>query len=153
MESENAKAADKKQESPVWGSKAETDRAFHESIELVLDFIAAGGKAEVIIATHNKDSIDIALEKMRHLRLIDGPYRQRVAFAQLLGLADSITFPLANLGVHVYKYVPYGTVSEAVPYLLRRAQENTSLLQSGRREEKEALAQEIMRRGRALFRQ
>ena len=55
------------------------------------------------------------------------PEDERVAFAQLLGMSDPITFNLAAHGYNVAKYVPYGPIREAIPYLIRRAQENTSV--------------------------
>ena len=73
------------------------------------------------------------------------PKDARIHFAQLLGMSDPITFNLAAHGYNVAKYVPYGPIREAIPYLIRRAQENTSVAGQSSRE-LELLNREHLRR-------
>eukprot|EP00953_Heterococcus_sp_UTEX-ZZ885_P004388 2877-Heterococcus_DN1.PRE.4 len=118
--------------------------------------------AEVMVATHNQASVEHTLRRMRELQLVsnnnstksDAPKQSDVSsnvsssgvsFGQLLGMSDHLTFPLGAHGYSVYKYLPYGKVSEVMPYLLRRAQENSSLLGVAVHE-RQLLAQEVKRR-------
>ena len=74
------------------------------------------------------------------------PSSNHVYFSQLYGMSDNITFNLAHAGFHVSKYLPYGPVEDVIPYLLRRAQENTSVAgQTGR--ELSLIKKEMKRRG------
>ena len=84
-----------------------------------------------MLATHNQHSIELAAARL----LADGSAvpRERIYFAQLLGMADHLTFTLAANGFKSYKYVPYGPVEEVLPYLIRRAQENSDALSGGAR--------------------
>lgn len=97
----------------------------------------------VVIASHNKGSILYAAEKMRLLAIPNG--FSNVAFAQLMGMQDSVTFSMAANGYNLYKYLPYGPVKKVIPYLLRRAQENSSVL-SGAKSDIDALTYEIRSR-------
>lgn len=76
---------------------------------------------EIMIATHNEQSVELALQTMRQHSL--SPTQTSVYFGQLLGMSDHISFALGQAGYQVYKYVPYGEVREVVPYLVRRAAE------------------------------
>jgi proline dehydrogenase len=81
--------------------------------------------------THNTQSSRLALELARSSGL--APKDPKVWFAQLLGMSDDLTFNIANSGYNAAKYVPYGPVDAVLPYLFRRARENTSIAgQSGR---------------------
>jgi proline dehydrogenase len=86
----------------------------------------------VVIGTHNDQSCIKATEKMASLGI--EPQDERVYFAQLLGMSDNISFILANAGYRVAKYVPYGPVQAVLPYLSRRAQENSSVKGQSSRE-------------------
>ena len=70
---------------------------------------------------------------------------QNVYFGQLLGMADHLTFTLGNGGYSSYKYLPYGPINEVMPYLIRRAQENSDIM-SGVTKERAMLWDELMRR-------
>ena len=81
--------------------------------------------------THNEDSSKLLTRLMEEQNIAKDD--KRVFFAQLLGMSDNISFKLADLGYNVAKYVPYGPVEKVLPYLFRRAEENTSIAgQSGR---------------------
>ena len=81
--------------------------------------------------THNENSSKLLVSLMEEQDIAKND--NRVFFAQLLGMSDNISFKLADLGYNVAKYVPYGPVEKVLPYLFRRAEENTSIAgQSGR---------------------
>src|SRR3989338_4705648 len=108
--------------SPILPDKQATDSSYTSLADLILRNHA---RATVMIATHNQHSIYLATELMRTYNIEPaGP----VYFAQLLGMSDILSFNLGAKGYHVYKYVPYGPVNEVIPYLLRRAQENSDML-------------------------
>ncbi|MDP2438277.1 MAG: proline dehydrogenase family protein [archaeon] len=108
--------------SPILPDKQATDASYNNLADLILRNHA---RATVMIATHNQHSIYLATELMRTYNIEPaGP----VYFAQLLGMSDILSFNLGAKGYHVYKYVPYGPVNEVIPYLLRRAQENSDML-------------------------
>jgi len=69
----------------------------------------------------------------------------KVSFAQLKGMADNVTFALAKAGLPVFKYIPFGPIPAVVPYLIRRAQEN-SAVSSGFLAERDAVLKELWRR-------
>jgi proline dehydrogenase len=95
--------------------------------------------------THNEESSLLLAEKMDE-RGIDRN-DEHIFFAQLYGMSDHISFNLSKAGYNVAKYVPYGPVKEVMPYLIRRAEENTSVKgQTGR--ELNLITREIKRRGR-----
>merc|ERR1719488_78560 len=91
------------------------------------------GGPEVLVASHNRGSIERTLQKMEEFK----SNKEHVYFGQLLGMADHLTFTLGQNGYKAYKYVPYGPIGEVVPYLIRRTQENSSILgSSGVQEER-----------------
>merc|ERR1712032_458952 len=97
------------------------------------------------IASHNAGSLLFAIRKMQELKL--HPKKSGVLFGQLLGMAEAASFSLAKQGYKVFKYMPYGPLDEVVPYLLRRTQENSTLLGSpGVKTETCMLAEEACRR-------
>jgi len=100
-------------------------------------------KANLLIASHNQSSIERTIELMKTNQIdrVDGG----VAFGQLLGMADYLSFSLGNSGYQAYKYLPYGPFYEVLPYLVRRAQENSGLL-SGGAYERDLMFTEIKRR-------
>ena len=119
----------------VCDSLDETSNQFNAAI----DSLSKADEASlVVIASHNTESVRVALNSENF---------EKFRFAQLLGMRDNLTFPLAQSNVPVYKYVPYGKVEEVVPYLLRRGQENSSLFGSPAvQEERQMLKTELIRR-------
>ncbi|XP_031711510.1 proline dehydrogenase 1, mitochondrial isoform X1 [Anarrhichthys ocellatus] len=119
-------------EDPINPDYEATNRMYHKCLEYVLEEIEHSGKANIMVATHNEDTVKITLEKMNEMGL--SPTENKVYFGQLLGMCDQISFPLGQAGYPVYKYVPYGPVNEVIPYLSRRAQENRGFMKGSQRE-------------------
>ncbi|MDA0729633.1 MAG: proline dehydrogenase family protein [Bacteroidetes bacterium] len=122
MEKERERAEKQGHPSPIQPDKASTDRDFDAAVAWVLDRLE---RVHLVAGSHNEAS-NLRLCELMAERGLD-PGDARVAFAQLLGMSDPITFNLAAHGYNVAKYVPYGPIREAIPYLIRRAQENTSV--------------------------
>lgn len=128
MEKERARAEEKGYESPIQASKLDSDRdydlALSYCVENINDFSLCAG-------THNENS-SLHLASLIAAKGIEKTDK-RLFFAQLLGMSDHISYNLANEGYNVAKYVPYGPIREVLPYLIRRAEENTSVSgQTGR---------------------
>ncbi|KAI9299517.1 hypothetical protein BJ944DRAFT_136631, partial [Cunninghamella echinulata] len=79
-----------------------------------------------MVASHNRDSIVQTVQAMEQYGV--SPKAGVVHFGQLFGMQDQISYTLGNHGYSIYKYLPYGMIDEVIPYLLRRAQENSSVL-------------------------
>lgn len=128
MEKERDRAEVLRYTSPIQPNKAASDQDFDRALKVCAENIDCMG---VCVGTHNEVSSLYMTELMaQHGITKDDP---RVYFAQLLGMSDHISFNLAAEGYNVAKYVPYGPIREVVPYLIRRAEENTSVAgQTGR---------------------
>ncbi|XP_031549212.1 proline dehydrogenase 1, mitochondrial-like [Actinia tenebrosa] len=144
MEQERLRAATLGYTDPIHSSYAATSDCFDKTMNSIIEQ-AAKGRANVMVASHNENSIRFAVQRMEELGL--DPDSKRVFFGQLLGMADQISFTLGNAGYSVYKYVPYGPVEDVLPYLSRRAMENRGLLK-GILKERAMLWEEFRRRGR-----
>ncbi|RYE19149.1 MAG: proline dehydrogenase [Sphingobacteriales bacterium] len=140
MEKERNRAAEKGYQSPIQPSKEATDKDYDAGVLFCLERL---DKLAVFIGTHNEHS---CLEAARYMESHNIPATHpHVYFSQLFGMSDNISFNLANSGYHVAKYLPYGPVKDVLPYLMRRAQENTSVAgQTGR--ELSLIDREIKRR-------
>jgi proline dehydrogenase len=128
MENERNRATEMNYPSPIQASKAATDKDFDEAVAFCITHI---DRIAVIIATHNEQSNLLAASLMikKELPL----YHQHIHFSQLYGMSDNITFNLAKAGCSVSKYLPFGPIKDVIPYLMRRAQENSSVAgQTGR---------------------
>uniref|UniRef100_A0A8D0A8X9 Proline dehydrogenase n=1 Tax=Sander lucioperca TaxID=283035 RepID=A0A8D0A8X9_SANLU len=130
-------------EDPINPDYEATNRMYHKCLEYVLEEIEHNRKANIMVATHNEDTVKFTLEKMNEMGLL--PTENKVYFGQLLGMCDQISFPLGQAGFPVYKYVPYGPVNEVIPYLSRRAQENRGFMKGSQRE-RSLLWRELKRR-------
>ncbi len=122
VEKEREMAKLRNVESPVFDTKEETDHSFDEAVDLCLRNQSV---VETCIATHNYKSTLLALDCIRKYNIVNA--KDKVKFSQLFGMCDGITFNLASAGYSVSKYLPYGEVQKAIPYLIRRADENTSI--------------------------
>jgi proline dehydrogenase len=140
MEKERAVALEKNKLSPIQISKEATDADYDEAVRFCMDHIHS---TAVIIASHNEQSNLLGAKLLDEMML---PHNHpHVHFSQLYGMSDTITFNLAKEGFNVSKYLPFGPIQDVVPYLMRRAQENTSVSgQTGR--ELMQLKRELARR-------
>ncbi len=128
MEKERNRALEKQYESPICKDKLTTDVNFNETLRYLLSNL---NEISVFIGTHNEESSYLAMDIMQQLSLDKND--NRIWFGQLYGMSDHISFNLAALGYNVAKYVPFGPVKDVMPYLIRRAEENTSVAgQTGR---------------------
>ncbi|XP_030005694.1 proline dehydrogenase 1, mitochondrial isoform X1 [Sphaeramia orbicularis] len=143
MYQERARAKEIGYEDPINPDYEATNKMYHKCLEYVLEEIDHSRKANVMVATHNEDTVKFTLEKMNEMGL--SPTENKVYFGQLLGMCDQISFPLGQAGFPVYKYVPYGPVNEVIPYLSRRAQENRGFMKGSQRE-RHLLSKELKRR-------
>ncbi|XP_023216638.1 hydroxyproline dehydrogenase-like [Centruroides sculpturatus] len=118
---------------PICDSYELTSKNYNNILSYLLQHISNfGPRCNIIIASHNEESIKFAIKKMNQLAI--DKQSGGVYFGQLYGMCDQITYPLASMGYLVYKSVPYGTVEEVLPYLARRATENRSVLLGARKE-------------------
>ncbi|XP_030598035.1 proline dehydrogenase 1, mitochondrial isoform X2 [Archocentrus centrarchus] len=143
MYQERARAKEIGYEDPINPDYEATNRMYHKCLEYVLEEIEHSRKANVMVATHNEDTVKFTLDKMNEMGL--SPTENKVFFGQLLGMCDQISFPLGQAGFPVYKYIPYGPVNEVIPYLSRRAQENRGFMKGSQRE-RSLLWKELKRR-------
>ncbi|MEL0456387.1 proline dehydrogenase family protein [Flavobacteriaceae bacterium SZ-1-7] len=128
MEKENDRAEDKGYVSPICTSKFATDENFNKAVRYMMDHL---DDMSLFAGTHNEDSCYLLMNLMAEKGLLNND--PRVWFGQLYGMSDHISFNLANKGYNVAKYVPFGPVKDVMPYLIRRAEENTSVAgQTGR---------------------
>jgi proline dehydrogenase len=140
MEKERDRAILRSYPSPIQPDKASTDKDFEAATEYCINNI---NEIAAIIATHNEQSNLFGIELLEKKELpLNHPH---VHFSQLFGMSDNITFNLAKNGCNVSKYLPFGPIREVIPYLMRRAQENSSINgQTGR--ELSLIRQELKRR-------
>ncbi len=123
LEKERRRAAEKGYPSPVHKTKAATDRDFNRAVLLS---IAHADRIRSIIATHNVQSCQLAVDELQQRDLPMN--HSNIWFSQLYGIRDNLTFALARIGANATKYIPYGPVKEVIPYLLRRMSENADAL-------------------------
>lgn len=128
MEKERDRAEEYEYASPIHPNKESTDRAFNDAVNFCLENIH---NTAVCIGTHNEES---CMEAVYLMEKDDIPKNHPwVYFSQLMGMSDHISYNLARDGYNVSKYVPYGPLRMVMPYLIRRAEENTSVSgQTGR---------------------
>jgi len=128
MEKERKRAQEKGYASPIQADKESTDRDYNKALEFCISHFE---RIALIVATHNEYS---NLYTTQLLEKYGYPFNHpHIHFSQLYGMSDNITFNLAHAGCSVSKYLPFGPIKDVIPYLMRRAQENTSVKgQTGR---------------------
>lgn len=140
MERERDRAEERGYESPIWSTKEQTDTAFNASLEFC---VAHRMRVTTMCGSHNEYSTLFLMNEMTKANAVNND--PAIWFAQLYGMSDNISFNLAKAGYNVAKYVPYGAVESVMPYLFRRAAENTSVAGQSSRELK-LIKKEIARR-------
>jgi proline dehydrogenase len=128
MEKERERAIEKGYDSPICTTKEETDKTFNDALSYIVD---NNTEISLFVGTHNEASCYLAIELINQKRLAKNI--DSIWFGQLYGMSDHITFNLAANGYNTAKLIPFGPVKEVIPYLIRRAEENTSVAgQTGR---------------------
>ena len=122
MEKERKRAAEMNYPSPIQPNKESSDKDFDDAVRFCIDHI---DKISLVVASHNEQSNMLAVKLLEKKGLpLKHPH---VHWSQLYGMSDNITFNLAKAGCSVSKYLPFGPIKDVIPYLMRRAQENTSI--------------------------
>ena len=129
-------------DSPVHSSKALTDASYHHCLGHLMELVQ-NHNMWIMVATHNEETVCRAIELMEEheIPMDDG----RVSFGQLLGMGDRLTIPLASAGYNVGKVVPYGSLDDILPFLVRRGLENRGMVRNAGKERK-IYSQEMKRR-------
>ncbi len=142
MEHERQHAKDLKESSPIHATKPHTDDSYQLSLDHLMEAVR-NGDAYIVVASHNKDTVEKAIDLMnKHgISQEDG----RVTFGQLLGMGDHLTYPLASAGYIANKVVPYGDVDDIMPFLSRRGNENRGMMKNAQ-VERSLYLQELKRR-------
>ena len=121
MEKERERALKMNYPSPINASKQLSDNCYNEAVEYILSHSDSIG---LYAGTHNEESTHHILRLMDQYNI--DKTNERVWFSQLYGMCDHISFALGEAGYNICKYLPYGPVEDVFPYLLRRADENSS---------------------------
>ncbi|WP_046368902.1 proline dehydrogenase family protein [Flavihumibacter petaseus] len=128
MEKERKRAEAMQYPSPIQPNKEATDRDYNQGLRFCIEHLE---RIAVIVASHNEYSNLLATQLLQDKGLPLS--HEHIHFSQLYGMSDNITFNLAKAGCPVSKYLPFGPIAEVIPYLMRRAQENSSVAgQTGR---------------------
>ena len=144
MEKERKRAKSKGYDSPINSTKEMTDRLYNEAVEIIMNNLDV---LRLCVATHNENSCQIAMSIMQKYNIL--PSDDRIHFSQLYGMGDHISYNMAKQDYNVSKYMPYGKVTDVIPYLMRRAEENTAA--TGQVSRELCLLRKEMRRRRLLF--
>ena len=129
LEKERQRSHEENYSEPLHKSKRDTDRDFNAAVDLCLENLK---NVHFCIGTHNEESCILLCDKMKKLGIATN--HKQIHFAQLLGMSDNISYNLAHFGYNVAKYVPYGPIESVMPYLFRRAEENSSMVGQTSRE-------------------
>ncbi|GGF19844.1 proline dehydrogenase family protein [Echinicola rosea] len=129
MEKERDRAEDRGYPSPIHDTKEDTDNAYNDALKFSME---NKDRIYLVSGSHNELS-NIILTELMNLHGVEANDK-RVFFSQLYGMSDNISYNLAFAGYNVAKYVPYGPVESVMPYLYRRASENTSVAGQSSRE-------------------
>lgn len=129
MEKERRRAQEQGYNSPINPTKEASDKLYDEALQFCVEHL---DRIYVCAGTHNEHSCYLLMQLMEKYGI--APNDERVYFAQLYGMSDNLSFNLAKADYNVAKYVPYGPVESVMPYLLRRANENTAIAGQSSRE-------------------
>ncbi len=140
MERERERAEEKGYEDPIMPDKESTDAQYDDALRFCVENI---GRMELCSGSHNENSNYLLVDLIEEHGLQKND--KRIYFAQLYGMSDHISFNLSHAGYNVVKYVPYGPVHTVMPYLFRRAEENTAIAGQSSRE-LELIKKELKRR-------
>ena len=140
IEKENKRAKKYNYKSPICESKHATDTNFNEGANFILSNL---DNFSLFCGSHNEKSIYNILDIMKESKMQKN--NPKIWFGQLYGMSDNISFNLAEEGYNVIKYLPFGPIKEVIPYLIRRAEENTSVKGQTSRE-LELIKKELKRR-------
>ncbi len=140
MEKERERAAQLGYQDPIQPNKEASDRDYDAALRFVIQNIT---QISLVAGTHNEESCKVLLNAMTDLQMASN--HPSIYYSQLFGMSDHLSFNLANAGYNVVKYLPFGPVRDVMPYLIRRAEENTSVAgQTGR--ELSLIKKELRRR-------
>ncbi len=122
MEKENARAEERGYPTPICASKQATDDNYNTALDYMMKHL---DRMAIFAGTHNEESS----YRLMDMQLTSGIAKDdhRIWYGQLYGMSDNISYNLANHGYNVAKYLPFGPVRDVMPYLIRRAEENTSV--------------------------
>jgi proline dehydrogenase len=143
MEKENKRAEEKNYVSPICVSKEATDVNYDAAVHYMLDHLDS---MSIFAGTHNELSSYKLMEMMEQKGIAKND--NRIWFGQLYGMSDNISYNLAENGYNVAKYLPFGPVKDVMPYLIRRAEENTSVAGQTSRELSMIKAERKRRKGK-----
>jgi proline dehydrogenase len=129
MEKERLRAKERGYPDPIQSDKAATDADYDRALLFCMEHL---DRMALCAGTHNEASCQLLLQELARRGI--APNDPRVFFSQLYGMSDNISFNLAKAGYNVAKYLPYGPVRAVLPYLIRRAQENSAIAGQGGRE-------------------
>ncbi len=129
MEKENDRAEEKGYATPICPSKEATDLNYNKALYYIIEHLDT---ITVFAGTHNEESVYYLMELMMQNGIKEND--MRIWFGQLYGMSDNISYNLAARGYNVIKYVPFGPVKDVMPYLIRRAEENTAVTGQTNRE-------------------
>jgi proline dehydrogenase len=122
MEKERKRAEEKGYPSPINASKEDTDKDYDDALRFCINHL---NTIAFVAGTHNQESCQLLAHLLDEQQIKHD--HEHVYFSQLLGMSDNLSFNLAASGYNVAKYVPYGPIKAVMPYLFRRAEENTSV--------------------------
>ena len=122
MEKENKRAEENSYPTPICASKQATDDNYNAALDYMMHHLDA---MSIFAGTHNEESSYKLMQMCTDANISKNDFR--IWFGQLYGMSDNISFNLAAHGYNVAKYLPFGPVKDVMPYLIRRAEENTSV--------------------------
>jgi len=129
MEKENERALENNYASPICATKSESDSNYDTTVAYIVEHL---DRISLFSGTHNELSSYKLIDLMKQKGIANND--NRIWFGQLYGMSDHISFNLAEKGYNVAKYLPFGPVRDVMPYLIRRAEENTSVAGQTNRE-------------------